>query len=246
MPKEIRTPCGNCNSEEYCDPPRKDNEFEWITGVNLNENSLTSGREEGAYGNFIGQTTFIVEQGKSYDLSISAGFKDNPVEENYGVWVDYNMDGNFTSNEQVLDLDDLNTTTVTGTIQIPSNTEIGITRMRVVQSFNRTPRACENTSGFGEVEDYCIQIDALGTAVNDPFLNDNFEVFPIPFSDELNINLLNQLEAQLNIYDLNGRQVFESSALLNQQINTEKWESGLYILTIQNGPSRSSQKLVKI
>ncbi|TAE10103.1 MAG: T9SS C-terminal target domain-containing protein [Bacteroidetes bacterium] len=110
-----------------------------------------------------GATTTSVEQGATYTLTLrpSSGFS-----EGFGVWIDYNKDGDFLD---VGEFVAVSTTTTNGTdqnfsVSIPMSASLGLTAMRVRCFFNQTSgiiqsHACgAGATGFGEAEDYYITV----------------------------------------------------------------------------------------
>ncbi len=74
------------------------------------------------------------------------------------MYIDYNHDGEFDEfSELAFDAIDLTTTTITGDVTIPGDAMLGLTRMRVVMSYNAPQEACGDYN-FGETEDYCVTI----------------------------------------------------------------------------------------
>src|SRR5690554_5023839 len=79
------------------------------------------------------------------------------------VYVDWNQDGDFDDADEKFKLSDLyNSTgidleTSTGTITVPLHALVGSTRMRVIKRYSTEADAC-NTSGFGQAEDYTVEV----------------------------------------------------------------------------------------
>jgi subtilisin-like proprotein convertase family protein len=79
------------------------------------------------------------------------------------VWIDYNQNGQFEVSEfSAIGLGVGGTATITGLINVPATATLGVTRMRVRTKFVNTQflatQACTNPSGFGETEDYNVNI----------------------------------------------------------------------------------------
>jgi len=128
-----------------------------VFGTINNTSTTTTG-----YTNFTALST-DVNRGSAYTITITPSWTSSTYPEGYGVWIDYNQDGDFTdSGEQAWTLAASTTTPVSGTFTIPSTATLGATRMRVSMKYNGIPTACEAFS-YGEVEDYTVNIIA-GTA----------------------------------------------------------------------------------
>ncbi|HRH64205.1 MAG TPA: GEVED domain-containing protein, partial [Bacteroidia bacterium] len=96
----------------------------------------------------------------------------------YSVFIDFNGDGDFVDLDEKV-LGSVTTTPIppgspagsvitqfTGNVVIPATATLGLTRMRVtLQESNATPLAC-GTYGYGETEDYTINLFAVTAAPN--------------------------------------------------------------------------------
>ena len=143
----------------------------------------------GASGDFIGDFTFAdlsnlnsgdtptdytyysdmmatVTAGETYDISVDAG---GTWAQRFRVWIDYNMDGEFSADESVFDTTSSSTALQEGTVTVPATAFNGMTRMRVGCRYGSTGigagEACGHT-GFGEWEDYDVMISGGTNAVN--------------------------------------------------------------------------------
>jgi chitodextrinase len=102
-----------------------------------------------------------LEIGESNTITITPKWTGTIYDEGYGVWIDYNKDGDFSdAGETVWTKAKSKTTPVSGTFTVPASAVIGSTRMRVVLKYNATPTACETSFSYGEVEDYTVNITA--------------------------------------------------------------------------------------
>ena len=145
----------------YCTSQGNNASTEWISSVDLGVYSNNSG-SNGGYGDFT-SPAISVESGQAYSLTLSPGFSGKSRREFWRVWIDFNMDGDFTdSGEQVFAADGKKST-VTGNISIPSGLT-GETRMRVSMKYNAVPSSCEQFAS-GEVEDYTL---VFGTPIPQP------------------------------------------------------------------------------
>lgn len=109
--------------------------------------------------------TANVVAGQTYDISVDAG---GTWGQRFRVWVDFNMDGEFTEDESIFDTTTATTEEVTGTATIPTTAFNGYTRMRVGCRYGATgigaDEACGHT-GFGEWEDYNVIVTGGASAV---------------------------------------------------------------------------------
>lgn len=162
----LSTGCGSCEEADYCTPEDFDNETEWIAEVNIggiitNE----SGSEAGAYTSFgeLSERTFV--RGGVYPVTLTPASLDGfPDEEEFRIYVDWDQNGRFSSSEIALEIENADGLPVTGLITIPEDANLLLTRMRIMMQFRGVRGGpCPSITGFGEVEDYCINIvDADG------------------------------------------------------------------------------------
>lgn len=111
--------------------------------------------------------TANVTGGSSYTISLQPG---NPTWLQYfRVWIDYNQNGTFEDSESVYNSTvAINSSgTATGTVLVPATAYNGITRMRVLCSYNTLSTASQDCAwtGFGEYEDYNVNITGATSAV---------------------------------------------------------------------------------
>ncbi len=156
------SPCGGGGNDDYCDASGQDTEYEWIEAVSFVNINNTSGAN-GGYGDFTNQVT-SVEQGSTHGIVLTPGFSSGAYDEYFQVWLDFNSDGDFDdAGELAFDAGNASTGVVNGTIAIPANAAVGSTRMRIAMRWNEAPDGPCGVFGFGEVEDYTVNITAAPT-----------------------------------------------------------------------------------
>ena len=142
----------------YCSTEGQDASYEWIANVTVGSLNNSTG-ENGGYADFTSQV-MNAQQGQTYNVSLTPGFKSDPYNEYWKIWIDYNQDQDFDdAGELAFDVGSMSQSTVTGNITIPVSATTGQTRMRVSMKYNAAQTACE-TFQYGEVEDYTIDISA--------------------------------------------------------------------------------------
>ncbi|MFP4605041.1 MAG: GEVED domain-containing protein [Bacteroidales bacterium] len=137
---------------EYCESKGEDASYEWIDEVQVGDFNNNSGEDNG-YGDYTNQTVELTA-GESYDITLTPGFSGSTYQEYWKIWIDFNGDHEFSSDELVYDAGSTSSSEKTGSIDIPSDAS-GSTRMRVTMKYNGEPTACE-TFSYGEVEDYTV------------------------------------------------------------------------------------------
>jgi subtilisin family serine protease len=238
------TLCGACLDRTYCksEVSIDQSSEEWITGVKLN--SFENRSKKNGYGDFTGIPTTTLKRGQLNTLQITSGFAGPIFTEYHTVWIDYNQDGQFTTNEVVLESGARRDTVTTTQFTIPSSAPNGPTRMRVVMVSRDLGTACSiSSSVYGEVEDYCVVIDNTTATQNiapDPGIK--LAVFPNPTEQLLKLKLsLPQSEnrAQVSLFNLQGQQLWGSTWLLDpsgistREVDLNQWPAGMYVLKVQ-------------
>ncbi len=156
------TGCGACRDLDYCPIRNANNEGEWIASFQLGDFINQSGQDDNAYADYTGLEgpTLLVDS--TYELVLIPGFDPRPFSEYFRIWIDFDQNGQFSSDEIAFDPGGAVRDTLTGALTIPSDALPGTTRMRVAMNFNVAPRACQlsgqGNNVPGEVEDYCITI----------------------------------------------------------------------------------------
>ncbi|WGH74503.1 M4 family metallopeptidase [Tenacibaculum tangerinum] len=146
----------------YCSSKGNSVADEYIGRVQLGTINNSSGAGNG-YTDYTNISTNLAKS-TSHTITITPTWTGTVYNEGYGVWIDYNQDGDFSdAGETVWTKSPSQTTPVSTSFTVPSGALEGATRMRIVMKYNATPTACEATFSYGEVEDYTVVIGA-GTA----------------------------------------------------------------------------------
>lgn len=136
----------------YCASSGSNTSSEWINSLTFGSYVNTSGNNHG-YGDFT-SSAISLESGETYNLVIGLGYSGRMRSEYWRVWIDYNMDGDFSDNGEEVFAANKMKGSVSGTLTIPAGLS-GETRMRVALKYNLAPTSCEQFV-YGEVEDYTL------------------------------------------------------------------------------------------
>ena len=141
--------------EGYCESQGNAPWQEWISNIAFNTIDNPSLKTQ--YSDFTNIGTFVT-QNSNYDITLSPSFSGTVFEEYWSVWIDFNQDSDFDDpGEEVLSVSSVFNNPLTGNITIPSDAELGATRMRIAMKRDAFAEPCE-TFAKGEVEDYTIFI----------------------------------------------------------------------------------------
>ncbi|MFP2997824.1 fibronectin type III domain-containing protein [Spongiivirga sp. MCCC 1A20706] len=137
----------------YCDSQGNRVNDEYIGRVQLGSIDNSSGAVSG-YQDFTSISTDLTK-GDSYTVTVTPTWTGTTYREGYGVWIDFNKNGTFDSDEQVFSQSATTASPVSGSFTVPSGAADGAVRMRVSMKYNGVPTACE-TFTYGQVEDYTV------------------------------------------------------------------------------------------
>ncbi|MBO6881892.1 immunoglobulin-like domain-containing protein, partial [Winogradskyella sp.] len=154
----------------YCNSASTNTNDEYISRVQLNTIDNSSGPQ--FYSDFTSISTTLTKD-TQYTITVTPTWTGTVYNEAYGVWIDYNRDGDFTdAGEQVFTQGNTQATSVSGSFTVPSSAVENSTRMRVTMRYNQVPGPCDNFT-YGEVEDYTIIIEGNGPDTEAPVITLN-------------------------------------------------------------------------
>ncbi|MFD2541753.1 M14 family zinc carboxypeptidase [Lacinutrix gracilariae] len=241
----------------YCDARTNDDSDEYIQQVQIGSWSKTSG--DGAngvgYSDFTQETPTDLEVETQYTITITPEWTGTTYSEGYAVWIDYNRDGSFTTDERIFQNTTTNATSVSGQFTVPEGLTAGTARMRVIMAYNQVPNnPCDDSISYGEVEDYTVNI-VLGTLSSNTNVLEELAIYPNPFNNNIIIKLPNSYTNNaitVNMYDIRGRLVLnlENTQATNNIINLsnlDKLSNGTYFIKIKDNQSNTAvvRKILK-
>ena len=241
----------------YCSSYGSSTAREYINKVQIGSTTNVSGNNNG-YGDFTSILTNLAV-GTSNTIIITPTWNGAAVNEAYRVWIDFNQDGDFDdSGELVFSKLKTKTTTVSGSIVIPTTALTGATRMRISMKYNALPNPCE-IFAYGEVEDYTINISSGTTAriANTNTLTAvkgttnelevdrlSFKLYPNPAREDV-IHILDvDSNPSYTIYNLMGVAVAKG-ILENKLIYVGQLVRGIYILELYDGRITATKRFIK-
>jgi hypothetical protein len=181
----------------------------------------------------------------------------------YGVWIDYNHNNTFDSNEKVAGTTGTNflalqSDSISVSVSIPTTATPGNTRMRVriVEDDNyhiahgtaelacNTDTSAANVMDWGETEDYTINI-ATATGIDEKENINSITLYPNPVHDLIKLNVPdNSSRYTYSIVSMIG-QSLEVNTVLNQRqtIDISGLSEGLYLLKLTDSYSNTEKVL---
>jgi len=245
---QIRTKgCGHCIDTEFCQSISESTQYEYIESIAIGDFTNSSGDNDG-YGLFE-NTGLELESGGVYDIELTPGFNGDAFDQEFIIWIDLNQNGDFSDEEIVYQSSQGYTDPVEGTISIPSDVELGSTRLRVAMKWVDSDdefSPCGNLEE-GEIEDYCISITASTVGIEERDAG-TFRLYPNPTNGEFFIEISSDSGLDLyslEIMDLSGKRI----AYQNMRNGTNPIQlnlaPGAYIYMIsRNGEVLMSDKLI--
>lgn len=242
----------NYDDETHCFPSVSYN-IEPITYVGLHEiDNESSVYSSIAYEDFTEISTELA-RGETYEMSFK-GFTGGNFTNYFTVFIDFNEDGQFDSEEEAFFTEEGNYVSITnsngtddvmatGFIHIPVETELGQKRMRVIKNYDQPIlNACDAVS-YGQIEDYTIEV-VKEMSVEDQVFSE-FTFYPNPVKEFLQLQSDYQIE-KVQILNLLGQEVMQSQPKnLSAQIQVESLSAGIYFMKVNLEGKTKTYKLIK-
>jgi len=234
---------------KYCTPTGINNSKDYINTLTIGGITSTTGKGSSGYLLYT-SPVFSLAAGKSSPVSLTPFNTRNS--DYWKIWIDFNMDGDFTdASENVLNITNKKGVT-TGSILIPS-TASGLTRMRIAMKTGATMNPCDNKYN-GEVEDYCVNILRSGSIeeggdiisggdASGPVL----KLYPNPATSQLNISVESTTgNGILRVFNILGSQLDQIRADSNLiQLDLARYSRGVYYILLEDQNQRVVQKFIK-
>ncbi|MFC2103994.1 GEVED domain-containing protein [Bacteroidota bacterium] len=238
----------------YCTTKGNNVYYEWIDLVSIGSiNNATAAN--GGYADFTSLST-SVSAGQSVSINVSCGFKSSSYTEYWHVWVDWNQNGTFDSNEQMVSGSSNSSGTLSYSFTVPSDALSGSTRMRVTMKYASAATPCE-TFSYGEVEDYTLIVsgsksDASYSMNNETFVSSiKAKLYPNPANNYTILELISDdyTEVSYKVVDIQGRiHIAKDKVQVNgyqeEKIDLSELKPGIYFILITNGLKNENHKLI--
>ena len=252
------TTLAESTTPNYCESYGQATRYEYIDLVELANMNNPSG-DDGGYGDYTNMTA-SVKPGNSYTLNFSLGYKSRSYTANWRIYIDFNRDGEFTSNEIIVSGYTASAGISSSNITIPANAAIGKTRMRVMLKHRRAAKSGCEIFSQGEVEDYTIDISntasapatkSSGLAFGNPLSEtppiEELKLYPNPAKNFVTLYIQGNIQSKVRISTLTGKTI--QILTLDQESNSidiSNLPSGMYFISIEDGDEIISKKLIKL
>ncbi|MGH1338518.1 MAG: S8 family serine peptidase [Aureispira sp.] len=240
--------CTGCANTNYCVAQGLNSSDDWIDTFQVDNYTNPSGNNMG-YALFSNVQIFL-RRGTYHQIYIRQG---RSFPQGLRIWLDLNQDGDFDDqDEQIWEgAIPLNNSMVRDSIIIPSSAQLGVTRMRVAIRWRTPPSSCGDIS-YGEVEDYCVDIEPRTFIKRLPTDLEEVVVAPNPFGQTFQISLQVKVSSRVqgDLYNVTGQLVasktWEGLGVGNQQLSwAPKVSQGLYLLRLTTENGQVTKRIVK-
>lgn len=248
----LGTNCVDNYTEEYCFPVVSNN-TEPITHLEFGEiNNPSDVTSPLGYEDFTEIST-QVERGETYEIKLQ-GFTGGNYTSYFTVFIDFDEDGQFDVEEEsffVSDEDSLFIENSTGTddivavgyITIPEAVSLGEKRMRVIKNYGQPLLNPCDPVGFGQIEDYTLEV-VKNMSVENSVFND-FQFYPNPAGEYLNLKSTEAIQ-KIEIFNLLGQKLKEISSDKSEiQLKLDDLLKGVYLMKVDIDGKTKTYKLLK-
>lgn len=167
----------------------------------------------------------------------------------FTAFIDWNQNGILNDEGEVYQLGTVYNSSGTdnvfgtNTIQIPENTVLGETRMRIIYNYNYYHMDPCADINVGQAEEYTLNIgEEMGTS---DLEGSSFSYYPNPVKDVLNVKSDQQI-SDIRIYDLTGREVFAQTINSNSgEVRINHLQPGIYVIKAIVDGKREIFKIIK-
>lgn len=221
--------CEDCALIPYC-VTSANSDVEFIQYFQLGDISHSSTDDNGYI--LVADMTDTLYAQSTYAIECAPGYLGNTYNENFRVWIDYNIDGDFEDDGELVFDPAPTTIAVNGSFTVPASITPGVSRLRVSMAYtpintNNEPSPCGNLV-YGEIEDYCITLSNT-VDVQEQSLS-MFQPWPNPASSWLQFSPDNLKPQHLEITSVDGRTTSTISTNGWPRVALPELRNGSYLL----------------
>lgn len=248
-------------SSIYCNTGGTSIAHGWIDEVVIGQYEFVSGSNSG-YADLTNRE-FDIQCGAFNSFDIKSGQSNTANKHNWRLWIDYNKDGKYDNDEQVLSNYNVH---MKGLVYIPARSKLTYrTGMRIAMNMEEIPNACGNFK-YGEVEDYTVVLKIqeneftsrgldVATQIKQKISSYQVAVYPNPakLSEPimLDFNAEQAGNVKISLFSIDGRLVkIENKEVITgkNKLNIEGMvpENGVYLIKMQTGAKSFIKKITVV
>jgi hypothetical protein len=143
--------------------------------INSVASPFSAGCSAGGYGTYTTTPTWTITAGASTSFSANVGNNTVGLEQGFGIWIDLNKDGIYNNtNEQVFNNNAF--LVHANTFTLPISVITGTYNLRARCRYNIAQTSACDAITYGEAENYIVQINGQGEALNFDGVNDRVDI----------------------------------------------------------------------
>jgi len=234
-------------NENYCMPTI--DTAEAISLVNIA--GINNDSDPGSLETYEDFTEIVAEvnAGSSYE-TICKGNTAGPYLNFFTAFVDWDRNGDFDGVNERYEIGEITESTgnddlqATGSIDVPADALLGPTTLRIVKNYGETAGSpCNPGSGFGQVEDYTINVNPALSAAS--FDKNSLKFYPNPVKDILTLFNATAIE-KVSVYNMLGQEMLVAKINANSgQVNLSALPTGSYMVKVVSGNASNTIKVLK-
>ncbi len=218
-----------------------------VINFSLNDiNNASKGANGDQYQDFTCIRTNL-SVGQTYPIALSTV---TGIQQYTRVWIDYNNDGTFATDELVFGTDTVKGTNHAGSIVIPATAVTG-TPLRLRAIASRTSGNIPNDPcakvRYGQIEEYSLVLTGTSAVTANSALQ-ALQVYPNPANDIVTLTYAADANQKSTVQLLNalGELVYaeQFTGAVNQSVNVAAFAKGVYYLKVMTGNEQNIQKVV--
>jgi hypothetical protein len=223
--------CEDCALIPYC-VTTANSDVEFIQYVQVGDISRTSLGDNGYI--LVSDVSDTLHAQTTYLVECTPGYLGTTYNENFRVWIDYNIDGDFEDDNELVFDPSPTTIAVNGSFTVPANITEGVSRLRVSMAYtpinaNNEPEPCGNLT-YGEIEDYCITLsNAVGVKES---TKPHMTILPNPAHEWFEIRGLSKAPAHVELQSSDGRTCATLSMQAWPRFDLPVLPNGTYLVRI--------------
>lgn len=250
---KLPTYCGPCNDNRYCSPGKLDNSSEWIKEVSLDKTKWTSSNDFNGFGNYLSYKVPKLPLNVRLPIQVIPGFKASEYREFYKVYIDWNQNFTFEKSELIAS-NTVRQSTLIDSITVPSTALLGITRMRIILSFENLDLTCGFNGDYGEIEDYCVEVIKSSVSTFNVNIEPKFKLLNTLVKDKIDVvfDLNAEMKFSFHLLSPEGKAINMVTYKIDQTTKNytfnidETLPPGVYLFLIKSPSYQKTFKVVKL